>query len=68
MLTERGGDSDVVELFAAVVDRHLSALATVCHIAHALIDNILNGESSPYVCPLLPVLSVHQILRLECGR
>ena len=67
MLTERGGHSNVIELFTAIVDRHLSALAAVCYNTYALIDNILNGESSPYVCSLLSVLSVHQILGLECG-
>lgn len=47
------------------MDGHLPAFAAVSHIAHTLIDDILDGESSPDVCSLFPVLGVDEVLGVE---
>ncbi len=47
---------------AAVVNGHLSALASISHVTDTLVDHILYRISPPDVSSLLPILCVDQVL------
>lgn len=47
---------------------HLPTLAAIHHISYTLVDDLVDGEPSPDVSPLLPILRVDPILHLEPSR
>lgn len=49
------------------MDRHLPTLTNILHITHALIDHLLDGESSPNEGSLFSILREDQIMIFEGG-
>lgn len=46
---------------------HLSSLCCIVNSTNALVEDIIKGESSPYVGALFPILRIDKILGLECS-
>lgn len=55
-------DTEEIQILVAVMDRHLSALAQVILVAIALVQHLVDGESSCQTDTGLAVLPEHEIL------